>query len=137
MRGPARPRYPLGTLNAAPTLIAVVDDEVAVRRALRRLLTSVGYTVDMYDGGREFLAAMPARRPACIVLDLHMPHMDGFALMEACKRIGLESAVVVITGHDTAESRERVLALGAERYLRKPIDEHQLIASIEEAMREL
>ena len=120
-------------VNPSPKLIAIVDDEEHIRRALRRLLNSAGYNVALFPGGTEFIGSLPGQRPDCVVLDLHMPTMDGFAVLEHRAR-QTRLPTVIVTGYDTPESRTRVTALGAAGYLRKPIDGQQLINAIEEAL---
>ncbi len=62
-------------------LIAVIDDEEPVRKAIGRLLQSVGMAVETFSGGGEFLAALSTCRPDCAVLDLHMPELTGFDVL--------------------------------------------------------
>ena len=73
----------------ARPLIAVIDDEESVRKALGRLLQSVGMMVETFSGGGEFLEALATRRPACAVADLHMPEMSGFDLLERLHSPGI------------------------------------------------
>jgi CheY-like chemotaxis protein len=114
--------------------IAVVDDEDSVRRALERLLRANGMDVVTFRGGDELLEAMQTLTPQCIVLDLHMPKMSGFEVLEAIMRSPNEAPVVVITGHDSPEARDRALASRAAAYLTKPIDEHLLLGEIAAAV---
>ncbi len=119
--------------GAAPR-IALLDDEEPVRRAFQRLLTSAGLTVDAFATGPDFLASLAADRPDCMILDLHMPVMDGFAVQERLTRDGLHVPVVMITGHDSPETRARALAAGAVAYLRKPVDAQLLLDTINAAL---
>jgi FixJ family two-component response regulator len=121
-------------INAKPTRIAIVDDEEHIRRALRRLLNSAGYEVELFAGGEEFLASLAGQRPDCVVLDLHMPQTDGFAVLDQLSQQGIRIPIVVITGYETTESHRRVAAAGVTSFLRKPIDGQQLINSIQEVM---
>jgi CheY-like chemotaxis protein len=114
--------------------IAVVDDEDSVRRALERLLRANGMDVVTFPGGDELLEAMQTVTPQCIVLDLHMPKMSGFEVLEAVMRSPTRPPVVVITGHDSPEARNRALASSAAAYLTKPIDEHLLLGEIAAAV---
>lgn len=107
--------------------VAVVDDEEPVRKALGRLLESVGMTVETFTGGGAFLDSLGNHRPDCLVLDLHMPGMSGFELMERLKG---RVPVVVITGQDSPEAEMRSIDAGAGIYLRKPVNGHQLIEAI-------
>lgn len=117
-------------MNTVPTRIAIVDDEEAVRRALARLLTSAGYQVEQFSGGGEFLASLSSRIPDCLLLDLHMPDLDGFAVLRAISAMTPRPPFVVITGHDTPEARQRVADTGGCAFLRKPIDATLLINTI-------
>lgn len=117
-------------MNSPRLQIAVVDDEDSVRRALERLLRSAGMSVETFATGVDFLSAMDARRLDCVVLDLHMPRVSGFDVQQQLARLGYSIPVVVITGHDTPESRCRALAGGAATYLLKPIDDQVLLDAI-------
>jgi FixJ family two-component response regulator len=112
--------------------IAVVDDEEPVRKALKRLLRAAGLEAEGYASGKEFLAAR--RRPDCVVLDLHMPVMSGQALLKQIRGMSERLPVVVITGHDTPETRDECLAAGAAAYLRKPLDDRLLFNAISAAL---
>ena len=65
-------------MSGAAALIAIVDDEESVRKALSRLLRAAGFSVETYSSGAEFLRAVEIRLPQCVVLDLRMPHVSGF-----------------------------------------------------------
>jgi FixJ family two-component response regulator len=114
--------------------IAVVDDEECVRKALERLLRSAGMAVETFPSGAEFMAAMPTHRPDCVVLDLHMPKLCGFDVQAQLAQMDRPPPVVVITGHDTPESRARALAGGVAAYLLKPVDDSTLLDAIAAAM---
>ena len=115
-------------------LVAVVDDEESVRRALERLLRSAGFSVETFPGGAEFLLSLPEQLPACLVMDLHMPDLNGFDVQVLLEREGFRVPMVVITGHDTPETRTRVVGRGAKAYLRKPVDDKLLLAAINDAI---
>jgi len=115
-------------------LIAVVDDEKPVRIALQRLLRSANLDVETFPSGVEFLESLKAHRPDCVVLDLHMPRVDGFAVQARLAEASIRLSVVIITGHDATETRERALAGGASAYLRKPVDDQTLLDAITNAI---
>jgi FixJ family two-component response regulator len=115
-------------------LIAVVDDEEPVRKALKRLLRAAGLQVEIYASGREFLERAAQRRPDCLVLDLHMPGTSGLQLLRQINAGGEPMAIVIITAHDTPETREQCLAAGARAYLRKPLDDRLLFNAISAAI---
>ena len=89
-------------------LVAIVDDEEPIRKALTRLLRSAGLDVESFPSGGDFLASLPNHRPDCVVLDLHMPVVSGFDVQTRLADSGVP--VVIITGHDSDETRARALA---------------------------
>jgi len=121
-------------MSNAPPRIAVVDDEQSVCVALQRLIRSAGMDVETYPSGEEFLKAVQTRRPDCVVLDLHMPKVNGYEVQSRLVQAGARVPVVVITGHDTPESRARALASGAAAYLLKPVDDRLLLDAIAAAV---
>ena len=115
-------------------LIAVIDDEDAVRKALRRLLLSAGLQVETFNGGTAFLSTVATQRPDCAVLDLHMPDVNGFDVLERLAGMHAGVPVVVITGHDSPDAEECAIRGGAAAYLRKPISDRVLLGAISEAI---
>ena len=122
------------TVSNNPLSIAIVDDEESVCRALQRLLRAAGYGVETFTNGAVFLDTVAARRPDCLVLDLHMPRTSGFDVLGRLRDAGERVPVVVITGHDTPQNRERVMEAGAAAYLRKPADEQTLLDAVSAAI---
>jgi FixJ family two-component response regulator len=114
-------------------LVAVVDDEEPVCKALMRLMRSAGLRVQTFGSGAEFLQSLETCLPDCVVLDLHMPEMNGFNVQAhlAEKHAGLP--VIIITGHDLPTSRERAMAGGASAFLRKPVHDRTLLDAISAA----
>jgi FixJ family two-component response regulator len=123
-----------GVVSKTRPLIAIVDDEEPVRIALRRLLRSADLDVETFPSGAEFLDSLKARRPDCVVLDLHMPRINGFAVQARLVEAGIRLPVIVVTGHDSAETRDHVLASGVSAYLRKPVDDQALLDAISDAI---
>ena len=115
-------------------LLAVVDDDADVRIALVRLAISAGYRVEGFATGAEFLLSHEHRAPDCVILDLHMPGLNGFDVQAALRARHSEVPVIAITGHDTPESRTRARELGAHEYLPKPVDFEALLAAVESAL---
>jgi FixJ family two-component response regulator len=115
-------------------VIAVVDDEESIRKALSRLMGTAGYDVKTFESGDAFLARDEQRAPDCLVLDLHMPGLSGFEVQARLARTAPALPVVVITGHDIPDAGERVLSAGASAYLRKPVDGQVLLDAIASAI---
>jgi FixJ family two-component response regulator len=121
-------------VQAAHPTVAVVDDEESVRTALRRLCASAGLGVEVYGSGDEFLADLPSHRPDCVILDLHMPLLDGLETQARMRRVAPFVPVIVITGYDTVESRQQAMAGGACGYFCKPVNGQVLLAAIAAAV---
>ncbi len=113
--------------------IAVIDDDESVRKALKRLLRAANLDADTFASGRDFLDSLAAQLPDCIVLDLHMPGMNGLDVQQQLARSGLQLPIVVITGHDEPLARAQCLSAGAAAYLRKPLDDEALLDAIHRA----
>ena len=120
-------------MNRSRLRIAVVDDDESVRKALKRLLRAANLDADTFASGREFLDSLPAQVPDCIVLDLHMPGMNGLDIQRQLARGALRVPIVVITGHDEPQTRAQCLSAGAAAYLRKPLDDEALLDAIHRA----
>jgi FixJ family two-component response regulator len=118
-------------MQSEASVVAVLDDEPEMRKALRRLLLCRKYAVEEFASGEEFLASLATHQPGCLLLDLQMPGINGFGVLEAFQSRHIHVPVVVITAHDDAGTAERVSALGASAYLKKPVDRATLLAAIE------
>jgi FixJ family two-component response regulator len=121
-------------MSSTGPLIAVVDDDASVCKALGRLIAANGLNVFTFTSGEEFLNSMATRQPDCLVLDLHMPGLDGIDVMTALAGGGWALPVIIITGRDEPASRAQCLASGALAYLPKPLDHLKLLQAIGEAV---
>ena len=122
-------------MTRTKSLIAIVDDEEPVRKALRRLLRSAGMDVKSFPSGVEFLESLTTEWPDCVVLDLHMPVMNGFEVQARLRELRMSVPVVIITGHDSDETRALALAGFPVAYLRKPVNDQLLLDAIALALR--
>ncbi|WGS45519.1 response regulator [Burkholderia sp. JSH-S8] len=116
--------------NVKP-FVAVVDDDESVGRAIKRLLRSVGIGADTFSSGDDFLdtlASMPSYRPACVILDIQMPGLNGLEVQRRLDGTGMP--VIVITAYDDVAVREQALAAGAIAYVRKPFNDALLIKTV-------
>ena len=118
----------------ARPLVAIVDDEAPVGKALSRLLRLAGLSVETFASGAAFLNSLQDRPADCVVLDLYMPQMDGFEVQCRLAQAGVQVAVIAITGRDSPQARERALAGGATAYLPKPVDRQALLNAIAAAI---
>ncbi|MBN3758323.1 response regulator [Paraburkholderia sp. Tr-20389] len=111
--------------------VAVVDDDTSVCRAIQRLLRSVGITADVFPSGDEFLYALgatPHYDPGCVILDIQMPGTDGVEVQRRLR--GRKLPAIFITAHDDDETRQTVMAAGAQAYFSKPFDDAVFIQSV-------
>jgi FixJ family two-component response regulator len=115
-------------------MISIVDDDLSVCRALRRLVQSAGYTAETFASAREFLDSSPSGRTACLVLDIHMDGMSGFELSEQLAKDRTAIPIIFITAHDDVLTRERIRRAGVAAYLPKPFDEEALLDAIARAV---
>lgn len=115
-------------------LIAVLDDESKMRSALRRLLQTHGFTVELFKTGEEFLESVQDHCPDCLLLDLHMPQMNGFDVLDRIHARHIPTRPIIITGHDEPGNSERSICLGAFDYLLKPLDDSALVNAINKAL---
>ena len=115
-------------------LIAVVDDEESIRRALGRLLRSAGHEVQSYASGAEFLSSLSSGRPECLIVDVHMPGLTGFDVLARLRADGVRLPAIVITGFDEPDAESRAARLGAAKFLRKPVREDELLDAVELAV---
>ncbi len=111
-------------------LIAVVDDEADVCKALRRLLRSVGFDVETHPSGQEFLQAVRNHQPDCLILDLHLPGLTGLDVLRHLVATGMRLPVIVITGRDEPGLEDRVLGAGASAFLLKPVNDVELLGDV-------
>lgn len=117
----------MGTLSQ---MVFVVDDDDAVRDSLKTLLELQSFTVRTFETCQDFLSSA-TDNAACLVLDIHLPGMNGFDLVEAMVRAKRSLPTILITGRCDNAIRERAKALGAVALLEKPIDFNALMAAID------
>ena len=115
-------------------VVAVVDDDLSVRRALERLLRSAGYRVQTFSSAREFLAFAGSPQPECLVLDVSMPGQTGLHLHEVLLAMGRKVPVIFITGHGDDAIAARAMKAGAAAFLTKPFDDEHLLREVEKAV---
>ena len=119
----------------ATPLIAVVDDDESVRESLARLIRSVGFGVQVFGSGEEFLRAGDRRRADCVILDIRMPGMNGLELQEELAVVAPDLPVIFITAHGSdKEVRARALRAGAVDYLLKPLDQDEVLNAIDHVL---
>jgi FixJ family two-component response regulator len=120
--------------NTSDPLICIVDDDPSVRRALVRLVESVGLRVEEFASPSEFLEPGPEGEVGCLVLDVQMPGMDGFELHDRVVETGRNVPVIFVTAHPDASSRARARERDVVAFLEKPFEDRALFDALERAL---
>jgi two-component system, OmpR family, response regulator MprA len=115
--------------------VLVVDDDRAVRDALRRVLTLAGYEVQSAEGGVEAIEAVVQSVPDAVVLDVGMPVLDGLQVCERLRRLGNRVPILMLTARVEVSDRVAGLDAGADDYLVKPFDVDELKARLRALLR--
>jgi len=124
-------------LSKSKPLIAIVDDDESVCRAVRRLVRSLAIDAATFTSGQEFLdllEAMPSFQPDCLILDVQMPGINGLELKDRLAVTGNTIPVIFITAYDEVGVREKAFAAGAVAFLRKPFNDELLIKTMHGAL---
>ena len=116
--------------------VLVVDDEPQIRRIMRVTLTSAGYEVDDAKTGEEALGKVREFRPDLVLLDINMPGMGGLAACRAI-RSNANTAIIMLTVHNTEAAKVEALDAGADDFVTKPFSTPELLARIRAALRRL
>ena len=114
----------------APAMVYIVDDDDAVRSALKLLVKSIGLAVEGYGSAPEFLSHHDTHRSSCLVLDVRMPGLDGLDLQDKIVALGWEIPIIFITGHGDVPQAVRAMKSGAIDFLNKPFDDTDLLNAI-------
>jgi len=115
-------------------IVFLVDDDAAVRDALRGLLEVEGFAVEAYDSATAFLQRYRPEQPGCLILDVRMPGMSGAELQAELGARRIRMPIIFLTGHGTIPLSVRAVKAGAVDFLEKPVNLDTLLARIREAI---
>jgi two-component system response regulator TtrR len=121
------------TANVAP-LVFLVDDDAAVRDALELVLRTAGLTVAAFDSAESFVRAYSPDLPGCLVLDIHLPGMDGLALQDKFAQEGISLPIIMISGQGDIATAVGTMRKGAVCFIEKPFDTEDLLRLVREAL---
>jgi FixJ family two-component response regulator len=119
---------------AANNLVFLIDDDASVRKGVSRLLRSAGYHNEAFHCASDFLARNPHPGPACVIVDVRMPGLNGIDLQSLLIERRREEQLVFITGHGDVPTCARALKAGAVDFLIKPFGDEELLNCIERAL---
>jgi FixJ family two-component response regulator len=122
-------------MNDTARTVYIVDDTREVRTALSRLLGAAGYQVRSFESAERFLAEHDAEAPGCLLLDVCMPGLSGLQLQRVLTGSPGARPIVFLTGKGDIQSSVHAMKEGAVDFLTKPIDDKQLFAAVEQALR--
>jgi FixJ family two-component response regulator len=117
----------------APTVF-VIDDDLSFLRSMVRLLQAAGFPVTAYHSAKAFLESFSATTAGCVVTDLRMPEIDGFALQAALDATGNPLPIIFLTGHGDIPTSVHAMRRGAEDFLTKTAPGTEVIAAIQRAL---
>ena len=115
--------------------ILLVEDEAPIAEVVSLGLRQAGYVVDVAADGRDGLAQAEANRYGLILLDVMLPHLDGWAVCERLREAGDPTPILMLTARDTVSDRVKGLEAGADDYLPKPFDFRELLARVHALLR--
>ena len=107
--------------------IFIVDDDASVCRALGVLLATYGFIVKIFTCAEEFFSAVPSTAPGCLILDIHMPELDGWEALKRIIKSGSKRPVIMITADKDDGYKDRALKAGAVGFLQKPFNDQELV----------
>ena len=112
------------------SLVSVVEDDQFFRESMRRLMRSLGYSVEAFPSAADFLASPRLVETACLIADVHMPAMTGLELHRRLIDAGYAIPTILVTAYPDEDVRARALNDGVVCYLRKPVDEKRLMRCV-------
>jgi len=121
-------------MSEAESMVFVVDDDDSLRKALMRLIQSVGMKVEGFASAETFLLRPQHEGPCCLVLDVRMPGLSGLDLQEKLARANPTLPIIFITGHGTVPMSVKAMKAGAIDFLEKPFEDQALLDLITHAL---
>jgi FixJ family two-component response regulator len=125
-----------GQLGVRKNLISLVDDDESIRRTTTLLIESFGFPATAFESAESFLNSGQLHETSCLIIDIHMPGMNGLQLQSHLAAAGCKIPIIFITAHDNKESRQQALQAGAIAFLGKPFNDELLLKAIRAAWRQ-
>jgi FixJ family two-component response regulator len=116
-----------------PTVF-VIDDDISVREAVKRMLNSVGLGAETFASTQEFLDRAPSPGPNCLVLDVRLPRVSGIEFQSDLSKANIDIPIVFITGFGDIPMTVRAMKAGAVEFLTKPFRDQDLLDAIQRAL---
>ena len=116
-------------------IVFIVDDDDSVRKALTRLINSVGLNVETFASAHDFLKRQPHNGPACLVLDIRMPGLSGLDLQDELVAAGRTLPIIFISAHGSIPISVRAMKAGAVDFIEKPFEDQTLLDAINQSLK--
>src|SRR5665213_1086461 len=114
--------------------IYILDDDQSVLRSLKLLMVSYGFAVDTFSFSDDFFTAVPNSVEGCLILDIHMPGLNGWDTQRSLTIEGYKLPVIVISADKDDSFKEKALKAGAVGFLQKPFEDHHLLHMVNQAL---
>ena len=121
-------------MTEKPPIVFVVDDDPSVRRAVKRLIESVGLQVESFGSAQEFLQGRRLDAPGCLVLDIRLPGISGLDFQRRLAETDTHIPIIFITAHGDIPMSVRAMKAGAVEFLTKPFRDQDLLDAIQIAL---
>jgi FixJ family two-component response regulator len=121
-------------MSEPQSIVFVVDDDASVRRAIQRLIESVGLHVESFGSANEFLQANRSDVPSCLVLDIRLPGKSGLELQRELSETNIRIPIIFITSHGDVPMTVRAMKAGAVEFLTKPFRDQDLLDAVQLAL---
>jgi FixJ family two-component response regulator len=121
-------------MSEGEPIVFVVDDDPAIRQALKNLIGSVGHRVETFGSAQDFLRTKRKDAPGCLILDMRMPGLSGLDLQRELTEAGVSIPIIFVTGHGDIPMSVRAMKAGAVEFLTKPFRDQDLLDAIRQGI---
>ena len=121
-------------MNAPKAVVYIVEDDPSFRKSMERLIRASGYEVVAFESANPFLSQASIRHPACLLLDVKLPDIDGLCLQQELIEKGIHLPIIFMTGHGTIPMGVQAMKDGAVDFLPKPFETKDLLSSVVKAL---
>lgn len=121
-------------MSDSKAVVYIVEDDTSFRRSMERLVRAAGYEAVAFESAKSFLSQGAIRHPACLLLDVRLPDIDGFHLQRKLMEKDIHLPIIFMTGHGTTPMGVKAMKNGAVDFLPKPFDVGDILNAIDKAL---
>ncbi len=121
-------------MNEPAPIVFVIDDDASVRRAIKRLVESVGLQVEVFESAAGFLQAERPDAPSCLVLDIRLRGVSGLDFQQELAKANLHIPIIFVTAHGDIPMTVRAMKAGAVEFLTKPFRDQDLLDAVQSGL---